>query len=135
MLILLFVVVTIDLNNFTECTNNFVQVFYNESSSGSIISCVFLNPSDTSEKTCCVIYQLCDQERIDSEMAPGCNKSVLQEIELKVFVNSSETYCYTVTASNDTYIIKVDANFTKGIIYLCLCLHDIRLIISQEFVY
>ena len=89
---------------------------YRQTSSESTISCIFLNPSDTSEKICCVVYQLCDQEFEETENIQECNNNLPYSIELDVSGNSSRMYCYSVTASNDTYTVKVEGNFTTGII-------------------
>ena len=84
---------------------------YKETSSESTISCVFLNQSDNSEKTCCVTYNLCDLTGTQK-----CNKISPYNIKLELSGHSSETYCYTVTASNDNYTVKVEGTFTLGII-------------------
>ena len=93
--------------HFTECNNTFVQVIYRETNSESIISCVFLNQSDTSEKTCCITLRLCDQEGLDNARQE-CNKTSSYDVQLEVTGRSNEKYCYSVTARNDTFATKVE---------------------------
>jgi hypothetical protein len=81
-------------------------VLYKEDSTGSSISCVFLNQSDTSEKICCVTYGPCDQKELGSDQT--CNRDSPYNIQLEVDDRSSQTYCYIVTASSDTYTVKVE---------------------------
>ena len=99
---------------FEECTNNFVQVMYKEATSESSISCIFLNQSDTSEKTCCITHRLCDQMGPESNVQV-CSRNSPYSIQLKVSDHSSQHYCYTVTASNNTHTVKVEGTFTIGI--------------------
>ena len=87
---------------------------YNTTSSESTISCVFLSPSDASEKTCCVTYQLCDQFESGNKSTEVCNNDFPYRIELDASSHLGPMYCYTVTASNDTYIVKVEGNFIAG---------------------
>ena len=102
----------------TECMNDFVKVMYEETTSESTISCVFLNQSDNSEKSCCITYGLCEsltsQERPENAQT-DCSKDSLYNIELELSGSSSQTYCYIVIASNVTHIVKVEGNFTTGI--------------------
>ena len=104
--------------HFTECTNSFVQVEYEETSSVSTISCTFVNVSDTSEKTCCVSHRLCDQNQPDNTPGPVCSIDSPYSIQLEVSRHLTQTYCYTVTASNDTYTINVEGTFILGIIII-----------------
>ena len=97
---------------YTECTNNFVEVVYkdtSESSESIIISCVFLNQSDTSKKTCCVTHQLCDQRGPPNDEV--CNKDFPYSIKLDMSGYSDQMYCYIATASNGTYTVKVEGSF------------------------
>lgn len=102
------VTVVANCGKFAECSNNFVHVVYKET-----ISCVFLNQSDTSEKTCCISYQLCDQSGPQNN--PVCTKDFSHNIQLEVSGPSGQVYCYTITASNDTYTAKVEGSFIAGI--------------------
>lgn len=99
----------------TECTNNFVQVMY---TSESILSCVFLDLNDTSDKICCVTHRLCDQDKPGNTQK--CSRNFPYNIQLQDLVSnpSSQKYCYTVTASNGTHTVKVNGrlNFVPGII-------------------
>ena len=94
--------------HFLECINDFVQVMYN---SESIISCIFLNRFDASEKTCCVKHHLCDQH--GSENVQECSNDFPYDIKLNIYGGSGQTvHCYTVSASNSTYTMRVDGTFT-----------------------
>ena len=99
-----------------ECTNSFIQVVleYNETSSESVISCVFLNSSDTSEKNCCVTHRLCDQQE-PTKVQEYCNSNFPYSVELNISGHLKQRYCYTVTASNDTQTVKVEGSFIAGI--------------------
>ncbi len=88
-----------------------MQVVYREISS---ISCVFLNRSDTSEKTCCVTFRPCDQREPGNTQICNDTRDSSYVIHLKVDGHSSN--CYTVTASNDTYSMKVEGAFILGIV-------------------
>ena len=99
---------------FAECTNNFVRAEYREADSISVISCIFLNPSDTSEKTCCVNHGRCDEKVPES--VQECKTDPPYSIPLKILsVSASQRYCYIVTASNDIHTVKVEGTFTLGI--------------------
>lgn len=100
-----------------ECTNNFVQIVYNGQT--STITCIFLNPSDTSKKTCCIV--LYHQKMSENLQNPECIQTKAYKIELEVSGNSSQIYYYTIKASNDTYTVEVEGNFTTGVIYYLRC--------------
>lgn len=85
-----------------------------QTNSESTISCIFLNPSDTSEKTCCVTHGKCDKN--GPENVQECKTNSPYSIQLEVPGHSNQRYCYTVTASNDTYTVKVEGTFTLGIV-------------------
>ena len=97
-----------------ECTNNFVRAEYRETAFESTISCIFQNPSDTSEKTCCATLRRCDN--IESENVQYCITESPYNIQLEISDRSmtNQRYCYTVTANNDTYTMKVEGTFTLG---------------------
>lgn len=65
-----------------------------------------------SEKTCCVIYRPCDQEGYQN--IQECNVDFPYMINLDISGDSGQVYCYTVTASSDTYTVKVNGTFTSG---------------------
>ena len=84
---------------------------YKETSSESIISCIFLNPSDSDTSECCISYQPCDHEGTNVQ---ECSDKFPYSIELEASDRSSQRYCYTVTARNATHTVKVEGNFTLG---------------------
>ena len=105
-------------SQYTECMNDFMQVVYRDTST---ISCIFLNQSDTSKKTCCVTYRRCDQKKPGNTPITNCSRDSSYNIHLEVADYSSQNYyCYTVTASNDTHTVKVEGTFTLGISQLSL---------------
>ena len=110
-----------------ECTNNLVQIVYEETATESSISCVFLNPFDTSEKLCCIIYGLCHQ--ILQNQSLKCNEHRLSRIVTDSVI-SGRQYCYSAIAGNATYIVKVEGSFTAGIIII---IHGIKLIRNPNF--
>ena len=99
--------------------NSFVRVVHKETTSGSTISCVFLNPSDASEKTCCIVLRSCDQTEIDDDQTEYCSKTSNYDIQLEASRRSDENYCYTVTATNATYTTKVEGTIVfAGLYYI-----------------
>ena len=91
---------------------------YRETFTESTVSCVFLNQSDTSEKTCCVTHRLCDQKILENTLRCNKDSTYNNVIELEVYfghLSTSQKYCYAVIASNDTYTVKVEGTFTLGI--------------------
>lgn len=99
--------------------NNFVQVVHKEITSGSTISCVFLNPSDTSEKTCCIILRPCDQKEFNDDQNEHCSKTSSYNIQIDASGHSNKNYCYTVSARNDTYTAKVEGSIIIAGLYNC----------------
>jgi hypothetical protein len=97
---------------FAECINKFVRAEYIDAISESAISCIFLNLSDTSEKTCCVTHEICDER--GPESVQECRTDPPYKISLEISDRSNQRYCYTVTASNDSHTVKVEGNFTLG---------------------
>ena len=98
------------INFVAECTNNFVQIVYEETTTESTISCEFLNQSDTSEKSCCITYGLCDQNL--PQISLECNEHKFRSVTDSV--SSGQLYCYTAIASNNTHIVIVEGNFIAG---------------------
>ena len=84
---------------------------YKETATGLSISCVFLNPSDTSEKSCCVTYGLCNQE-MPQNQSLECKEHRLRIVSDSII--SDQQYCYSAIASNTTYIVKMEGSFTAG---------------------
>ena len=86
-----------------ECANQFVAVRYN--SADSTISCTFLNPMDTSIKSCRVTYGPCGQEPTQSVQKFS---SVELPNNIALTIMPRGTYCYTVTASNDNFTVSIE---------------------------
>ena len=95
------------------CTNTFVQAEYIITDSESAISCIFLDPLDTSEKNCCVTHGICD-EKAENAMVQECKIDPPYNIPLEISDLSSKRYCYTVTASNDNHTVRVEGTFILG---------------------
>lgn len=102
----------------------------------STIICRFLNETDTSVKSCTVMYGQCDQQLVKT--APG--RSTIEApnyIELRVDPAWSTLDCYIVTASSDTFIVMVEARSGEepGIvkIYIFACENCIGLTLLTHF--
>ena len=92
------------------CTNQFVRVEFNTTT--STIICRFLNQTDTSVKSCAVMYGQCDQELVGSQQG----KSTMEApnyIELRVDPAGSGLDCYVVTASSEVFSVMVEARSRK----------------------
>ena len=76
-----------------------------------MISCLFLSDVDTSEKSCSILYGVCNQEQ--TKMAVG--NTTASSVMLKVDVTGSY-YCYTLVATNRTYTLMVDGRIGKVIV-------------------
>ena len=107
--------------NFAECTNNFVQVVYTETIAGSTISCIFLNQSDVSEKSCYITFQLCGHLFQTDFQVTGCNEHRIH-FDVSNSVSSGQRYCYTAIAGNATYTVKMDGAFITGITIITVLL-------------
>ena len=70
----------------------------------SSISCIFLNKSDTSNKSCGVMYGQCN-ELNDDNTEYGIKDTIL--VMLKN-IDPSQSYCYKVTASSGIDTITVE---------------------------
>jgi hypothetical protein len=82
-------------------------------STNTTISCIFLNELDTSPKSCNVRYGICGQES-STIQGNDSNKSPLKiSIELNSSILGSTNCCYIITASNETYEIKVNGSCTN----------------------
>ena len=75
----------------------------------TVLSCTFLNKSDSSPKSCSVIYGTCGQE-IHTIQGSGIDGSPsMITIKLNSSIINSMS-CYIVTASNGTYEIVVNGS-------------------------
>lgn len=104
----LFIVIYLFLS-FIECNNQFVIVTYY--SANTSFSCTFLNKSDSSPKSCSVMYGICGQEM--STIQGNAIEGSLFTIAIKL--NSSivrSTDCYIITASNGTYEIMLNGSIS-----------------------
>ena len=82
------------------------------------ITCVSLNPTNTSIKSCRVTYGPCDQQQ--TQTVEGVSSIELpSDITLMIPRGS---YCYTVTASSDNFMIAVEgtSNSLKILILLII---------------
>ena len=109
------------------CSNHFVGVEY--SATLSAIICRFLNQTDTSVKSCTVMYGPCDQQSVKTTQG----KTTLEApnyIELHVDFTGGSLDCYVVTASSGTSSVVVEArrmqtgknDSVSGLIPKAICL-------------
>ena len=102
-----FVHVSVCFEYSTGCTNQFVKVEYDLTS--STITCVF---QSSAENSCCIKYGQCHQKlNLTAEGNSTTNKVMLQ-------IKSDRSECYTVTASNGTFAVMVEGSFSTGK-YIC----------------
>ena len=92
------------------CTNNFVTIKLNRAASA--ISCIFIDELDTSEKSCSVVYGLCNEAQMKLAALSPNTTSSSATLDL-ILSDSSATYCYNLTASNSTYEIMVEGRIGK----------------------
>ena len=88
------------------------------------VLCTFLNPLDTSQKSCSVRYGQCGQElsrRMESESRDGGSNNVIS-FKLNIEGND-QTLCYAITASNSTYTIIVEGQIGEYILKYYVFLH------------
>jgi hypothetical protein len=83
------------------CTNEFVIVEYD--SDASIITCNFLDETDTSIKSCSL--QQCDQMLASG---PVQNSTVEAPNSVPLSVATEDSDCYLVTASSNSFRITVE---------------------------
>ena len=90
----------------SDCNNQFVSVDYDPKYMN--ITCTFINELDISPKSCRVEYGTCDQETYVTE-------GNATDGHVVILLNSSVTnpmnFCYTVTASNATFMVMVKGEF------------------------
>ena len=94
----------------TGCTNEFVNVEY--LSTTSTITCAFLDQTDTSIKSCSVMYgQQCEEMLI-----PGSQQNSTAEDPYSITLSVPENInCYEITASNGSFTIVVEGtNFVNA---------------------
>ena len=89
-----------------ECTNQFVEVQYN--SATSIITCTFLNQSDTSLKSCIIRYGSCDQQQRKTVQGNSSSSKITLSLE------SQNSFRYTAIARNGTFAVAVQGSIIVG---------------------
>ena len=78
----------------------------------SILSCMFLDELDTSDKSCSVQYNPCESDQ--GLMKTAYANTTSTTATLKLNVNGSDVaYCYILTARNSTYEIIVKGRIGK----------------------
>ena len=84
-------------------------------SSTSTVVCKFLNQPSTvmTTRSCRIDYWQCRQGSINLKAIQENTTSDIATINLEMLHDSSQTYCYTITASNGTHIIKVEGQIGK----------------------
>jgi hypothetical protein len=89
------------------CTNEFVVVEYD--SDTSIITCNFLDKTDTSIKSCDL--RQCDQMLASG---PAQNSTVETPNSIALSVATEDSDCYLVTASGNSFRITVEVTTSVG---------------------
>ena len=79
-------------------------------STTSTITCTFLNKFDTSENMCKIQYGVCGQNQMEMTSASDTSDSVT----IKLSILNSASYCYTLTASNDSNTVIVKGQIGKN---------------------
>ena len=74
--------------------------------------CTFLNQQDTSGKSCNVSYAPCGDELIQTA-AGYSNTERPNIVEIHLNLPESNTYCYIVDATSDTFKILVEGRIVK----------------------
>ena len=106
------------------------MVKYGAVASTTRVSCIFLNKSDTSNKTCSVRYGQCDEKFDDfaHEQETSSNDTIHVDLMLHEI---TEQYCYIVTASNDTVTFIVEGRIVgeqQNLLYIDQCIAINKLI-------
>ena len=92
----------------------------------STISCVLLNPTNTSIKSCRVTYGHCDQEQ--DQNVEGVSSADLPNNNIITVKVPRGSYCYTATASTDDFIVAVEGSIQSKV-FKILILYLIIIII------
>ena len=95
---------------YTDGTNKFVNITIDDVANN--IYCTFLNQQDNSSKSCNVSYAPCgDQLRQTVVGYSNIERPNFVEIQLKS--PESNTYCYVVAASNDSFKVFIEGRIVK----------------------
>ena len=96
------------INYIDGSSKSFVRVLVNN----CIITCIFENRQDTTEKSCIVEYGPCEEPVNQIAQA---NSTLADPYLVKIQLDSElSSYCYTVNASNSTFTVFIEGNITKG---------------------
>lgn len=104
---------------YSESRNSFVNIV-NDLATDTII-CSFPNQIDTGDKLCSIEYQQC---RLLSVSPPirlnATTKSRPNSYQFQLMIDRSNAamYCYTVTASNSTHIVRVKGTLVYGMLLM-----------------
>ena len=98
--------------------NSFVKVEYFRGSGGVNISCIFQDNQDNSSKSCIIRYGLCGQNafRMYNTVQAISNPESVNIVTLQLTLDSqlsNRTFCYNITASNDTFTVIVEGQISK----------------------
>ena len=92
---------------YTDGINTFVRV---EAFVDSII-CTFSNQYEGDEKSCSIVYESDCQQPLSEKLSGQVSDGVSVKVPL---LQSTEHYCYIVTAMSGTTIVNVTGTFTYG---------------------
>ena len=92
----------------TECFNDRVNVTYDRES--STITCIFYDPQNIIGKSCIIEYGRCNSQQVGqtlvSEASTTPKSPNIVTLNLQS-IDSKQSYCYNVTASNVSYTVIV----------------------------
>lgn len=97
----------------TESTNVYLDIVIDTSS--AYIACKFINQSRTGIKSCEVTYgpgKSCQNLSISSYNTYNAFSTVF--VEIPTIMNEDRYFCFIVTASNDSFTVKVEELITTG---------------------
>ena len=104
----------------TGATNQYIDLKFEQLGADSTrVVCIFLNePESQSEKSCMIVYRLCEQQNMTSQVVQGIrNLSNTVVIDLPVNLQSNN-YCYVINASNGSLTVLVEDQSGESIMFV-----------------
>ena len=96
----------------TECSNDLVNVTYDEES--STITCTFFDAQNIAGKSCIIEYRICNSQLIGQSLEASSTPESPNIVTLNLrSIDSNQPYCYNVTASNISYTVIVMGRIGK----------------------
>ena len=101
---------------YAESINVYLDVVIETSS--AYFACKFINQSRTGIKSCDVTYgpgKSCQNLTFTSYSTYNTYSTIFVEIATTPFMNEDRYFCFIVTASNDSFTVKIEQLITTGI--------------------